>query len=572
MLLDLRFNIFKSIIAKHKTSMMFISVLLFSASVFSLVYLYEKIFSDMMSVASYLTWHSMFEFSSILICFAVFSASFFTYDQTKSLRSAFLGSVLLAVGIIDAFHTLSYKGMAEFFILNTSANRATTFWVISKLVASIGFVIAGFIDVNKKSELRKWIFLYPPIIFSFSVLFLVTYFPEFFPAMFIEGYGLTELKKGLEFIIILLFGVAIIKFLAEYKKSSDNFLMHISVALLLNIIGELAFVSYSNVNDIYNYLGHVYKVASYFIIFRIMFINDVQKPYIELANAKGKIKDYAENLDRIVEARTEALVRVNKRHLENLEYARDIQRSMLPLVLPQDGGANFFAKYFPAESVSGDFYNVFKIDENNTGLYIGDVSGHGVPAAMLMVFLNQTINSVKEAEGDNFETIRPSYVLNKVYESFNKTNFKEDIYIVLLYAVYNRITQELTFASAGLNVQPLIIKGDGEIIEMAIAGFPICKFIEYYDVKYEDSTISFDEGDKVLFYTDGIIEAENKSGERFSEMRLKTILHTSFMESSDKLADTIERKLFKFMDSNILKDDISYLIMEIKRGTVTNTI
>jgi len=107
--------------------------------------------------------------------------------------------------------------------------------------------------------------------------------------------------------------------------------------------------------------------------------------------------------------------------------------------------------------VSGDFCNVFKIDNDNIGFYIGDVSGHGVPAAMLTIFLNQTVKTLLEMETNELNKISPAMVLENIYRSFNSTNFDENVYIVMIYAVYNRHTQVLTYSSAGLNVSPILI-------------------------------------------------------------------------------------------------------------------
>ncbi|NLW26580.1 MASE3 domain-containing protein, partial [Acetivibrio saccincola] len=76
--------------------------------------LFEEEFERIMSIANYLTWHYLFEFISILVSFSVFVVSYYTYDQTRNLRTVFLGSVFFTIGMIDMFHTLSFKGMPDF--------------------------------------------------------------------------------------------------------------------------------------------------------------------------------------------------------------------------------------------------------------------------------------------------------------------------------------------------------------------------------------------------------------------------------------------------------------------------
>jgi len=137
--------------------------------------------------------------------------------------------------------------------------------------------------------------------------------------------------------------------------------------------------------------------------------------------AKQELRKYADNLDKIVQERTLELEELNKKLMEDLEYARDIQKAMFTLHHPDWQKVRFEAKYYTAERASGDFYNVFKLDGNNIGFFIGDVSGHGVPAAMLTVFLNQTIKTLVEVEIN--VAMSPSKVLESIYKSFNNSEF-----------------------------------------------------------------------------------------------------------------------------------------------------
>lgn len=532
-------------------------------SVFGLVYLLKDEFSAAMSVANYLTWHNLFEFSSVLISLSVFVVSYYTYEQTRNLRSVFLGSIFLAVGLMDAFHTLSYKGMPAFLVENSDANRATTLWIISRLIAGAGFLAASFIRSKKGSGINRRIFLIVPMVVSFLVLIIVTFFPWLLPPMFIEGSGLTAYKILSEYIIILLFVFTVIKFISEYKTTKDRLVVLFCVSLVMSIFSEIAFVLYSSVYDIYNYLGHIYKFLAFFIIFRVIFINNIQQPYHDLYQAKQELKEYADNLDKKVQERTIELKQLNEKLLEDLEYARDIQKAMFPSRHPVWDKVLFEVKYYPAERVSGDFYNVFKLDNENIGFYIGDVSGHGVPAAMLTVFLNQTVKTLIEVETNELDLMSPSEVLDSIYKSFNTTNFREDVYIVMLYGVYNTSNRTLTYSSAGLNVQPLLIRHSGEVSEIELKGFPICKFIEFYSGEYENNTLSLNPKDKILFYTDGLTEAHNSDNEFFGDKRLKKILNINKQQSAHEIAQSVSDDVFEFMKDKELKDDITFFIMEV---------
>lgn len=521
----------------------------------------EANFAEFMSVASYLTWHNIFEFVSIIVSVSVFLVAYYSYEQTGQFRSIYLGSVFLTVALVDGFHTLSYKGMPDFLIANTTANRATTLWVISRIIASLGFIFAGYSPKkNKILKFSKNIFLVVPLCLSLGILIIVTWVPDLLPLMYEEGVGLTELKKNLELVIIFLFFISGIKSVLRYFKSGETLELTFTFSMVLSIYSESAFMQYSSVYDIYNYLGHIYKFLSFFLIFRVIFITNIRKPYIELYDAKQELKNYANNLDSIVQTRTKELRKLNNQLMEDLKYAKDIQKAVYPSRLPQSRKVAFDAEYFPAEIVSGDFYNIFVSDEENIAFFIGDVSGHGVPAAMLTVFVNQTVRTLLETKST---IIDPSTVLNNIYKSFNKTNFGEEVYIVMIYAIYNIGKRELRYSSAGHNVEPILIKESGEIEEIAIKGFPICKFGEYINDQYVDATLTLSPKDKLLFYTDGLIEAQNAEKDFYSKERLIDLIKSNSKKSAKELKALISDSLFEFTGLYALKDDVTFFIMEV---------
>jgi len=555
----------KSVLSNNKMYIFLVLLALFSGVLFRFAYIFQEDFHYIiMDVATYLTWHIIFEFCSVLVGFVVFVVAFYTYDQTRNLRSMLVGSVFVSTSLIDFFHMLSYKGMPAFFVENTSANRATVFWIISRLLMSLGLAVTSFIPGDRKSRANKMVFAAPPFFFSIFVLIVATYFPWMLPAMYVDGVGLTPTKIILEYVVIFLFAVAIFKLLLNYGKIKDDLIALFAGALMVNIFSEVAFVSYDQVYDIYNYLGHIYKFIASFMIFRVIFIYNVQKPYVELSAAQKELRNYAENLDKLVDQRTRQIMKMNEMFLEDLKYARDIQKALLPSKLPDSDEVSFSARYFPAERVSGDIYDIFKLDNMNIGFFIADVSGHGVPAAMLTVFLKQSIRARNENNGNEGEIHKPSEVLRNLYDSFNDTNFGDEVYIVLVYGVYNLKSRRLTYASAGLNVSPLIVKSSGLIYELEMKGFPICKFRDFYSSCYTDKTIQLEGGDKVLFYTDGLIESENSEGERFTELRLKNSLSSGSKKTCTELSKAIETDLFNFIDMNRLKDDITFFVMEVK--------
>ena len=137
------------------------------------------------------------------------------------------------------------------------------------------------------------------------------------------------------------------------------------------------------------------------------------------------------------------------------------------------------------------------------------------------------------------------------------------MYIVLIYGVYDTETGILTYASAGLNTFPLLLDGQGGLREIALEGFPICKTLEYCDIAFHDETIQLKKGDRVLFYTDGLVEVKNEMGERISERSLKEAITKNKGLDAEEISDRIVHRLFDHMDMSMLNDDITFLIMEV---------
>ena len=186
------------------------------------------------------------------------------------------------------------------------------------------------IPARSNIRLNKILFFLVPVALSMLILNLVTYHPAVVPPMYIEDQGLTETKIVLEFVVMLMLLLGVFVLGREYKTTGDRFTIVLSCALLVSIFSELSFTLYTDVYGIYNFIGHLLKFIAYFMIFRVTFIQNIRQPYRELSEAKDEIKNYADNLDKIVEQRTEQINEIHKKLLSDLEYARDIQMSMIP--------------------------------------------------------------------------------------------------------------------------------------------------------------------------------------------------------------------------------------------------
>jgi len=538
----------------------FLSLLLYFTAGF-----YNDAFMGVVSVTNYLTWHLIFEFASVLVSFSIFTVTYFVYKESRRLSMIVLGCAFLLMGTLDAFHTFSFKGMPDFFIANATANRATTLWILSRLLGSMGFLLAVLIPDNKRGKTNNGVFAVGTFLFSILLFLIVTYCPNIFPPMIIEGSGLTMIKIIMEYIIILIMALTFLAVLAQYRKTSHDRDKQFLLALVFLILSEFAFTNYGSVYDAFNYIGHIYKVIAYMILYKAIYVDNVSEPYREMKRAQEELREDSNNLNKLVKKRTKDLEEANSILLKDIEYAKEMQLRLMPAKLPKDESVSIQAEYLPAERLSGDFYNLVRLDEDNVAIYIGDVSGHGVSAAMLTIFANQNITPLKPEEAMENRITPPSAILDQVYKSFNETNFKDETYILMLYGIYNRNTRVFRYASAGINVPPYIIRKSGEIEALDSKGFSICKLGDLVDPTYKNREVQLEKGDKLLLYSDGLVEARNTNNDIYGQGKMEKYLKENHFLRASELKSALKKNLYNHIGkSHMLMDDVTYVILEVK--------
>lgn len=543
---------------------MILITFLMSSAFFYLVRFLENHIYQIYVADYYSVIHTIIELISIIMYIASFLIILYVGDRDKRLRMKVLAMMLLFIGLIDFWHTFSYAGMPGV-LVESSIQSATLFWIIGRLGFASGILLSSFISIETKlKNMKKWIITAVPFFLSLIFLVAVSYFPNRFPILFIEGYGLTTTKQVLEYVIIMMLIIAFINFAKEYNKTKLEVLPLFLSALIVSIFSEMAFISYFNVYDTYNLLGHIYKLIAAYMIFKVLFVFNINEPYNKLGLAEKEISQYANNLERLVNLRTEEINQGNRDMLRDIEYAKTIQKAIMSIKHKQYGNMEIYSEYIPYEKVGGDFYGLKDLNEKHLAFFIGDVAGHGIPAAMMTIFMNQTIVTEKIFQSGIQEVYAPNEVLKNLYKEYNETDFPLEMYAVMLYGVYNKETKKLVFSSAGLNTYPLVYKENTMVEIVEHVGFPICKIDKNYEPDFKNYEISLNKGHKMLFYTDGIIDVSNRKGETFGEQRLIKILRRYGHQSPEELSQKILDKLMDFTQGVKLNDDVHYLIMEVK--------
>jgi serine phosphatase RsbU (regulator of sigma subunit)/putative methionine-R-sulfoxide reductase with GAF domain len=241
---------------------------------------------------------------------------------------------------------------------------------------------------------------------------------------------------------------------------------------------------------------------------------------------------------------------VRERLETEVQLARQIQQTFLPESLPELPGWELAARWKPARQVGGDFYDVFELPDNKLGLFIADVSDKGVPAALFMALTRTLVHAAV------IETDTPADAMKHVNDLLIPDT-EQGMFVTAVYAVLDMNSNELTYVNAGHN-PPLLVKSDGSQEYLTRTGVALGAA---EDMKYEHRTISLGQDDSLLFYTDGLTESYDMSGDFYGEERLEVALAENHFSSAGELMDVVEKNLMDFVGDMPAADDLTMLAL-----------
>ena len=278
--------------------------------------------------------------------------------------------------------------------------------------------------------------------------------------------------------------------------------------------------------------------------------------------------DRIRELERTLQQHNEKLSTANKRMEGDLSAAARIQHSGLPNTPLRIDGFNFAWAYHPCEQLGGDSLNIFRLDENHLGLYVLDVSGHGVPAALLSVTLNRHLMPHRDGsslitqaipEPPGYRITPPAQLMRKLNGLFPMTEDTNQ-YFTVLYGVIDLKTLLFRFVCAG-HPGPVLAGADGQARVIDHPGFPIGVLAE---AEFEEAEIQLRAGDRLFVYSDGIIEEANNAGVHFGK---ENLIRSVAQGRSLPLAASVERLLQEVRawhdDPDFVRDDLSILAVEV---------
>jgi serine phosphatase RsbU (regulator of sigma subunit) len=267
----------------------------------------------------------------------------------------------------------------------------------------------------------------------------------------------------------------------------------------------------------------------------------------EFGTLAASFNKMAEDLER-----HQALVVEQERLRRELELSRLIQTEMLPRAPLRLGAAEIGGLSLPAREVGGDFFNYFALSDGRLALLVGDVSGKGVSAALLMANVQATLRARLPLETD----------LARLADGLDRDideNTPQSVYLTLFLGILDVEQSRLRYVNAGHNPQFLLRQGGG-IQPLSSTGMPIALYAGH---GYQEAAVDIAAGDLLFFYTDGLVETENEQGDMFGSERLQALLAIEHGQRIDTVLERVDTAIRSFRGHAEPFDDATMMALRI---------
>ncbi len=231
--------------------------------------------------------------------------------------------------------------------------------------------------------------------------------------------------------------------------------------------------------------------------------------------------------------------------------ARSVQRAFLPSTLPDVKGCAIAAIWQPAADFGGDCYDVLSLGDDRAAISIADVAGKGLPAALLMSSLQASSRAFVAHDPT------PQTLVGSINRSLC-ANIHLDRFVTMCYGVLDTGARTLTFTNAGHN-PPVLMHADGTVERLTTGGLVLGVFD---NVSYEQRTVAVQPGDRLVLFTDGIVEAENADGLDFGDSSLVAAIARHLQQPAQRLATMLFEEVRRFAEDG-LRDDATLIVVAI---------
>jgi serine phosphatase RsbU (regulator of sigma subunit) len=336
------------------------------------------------------------------------------------------------------------------------------------------------------------------------------------------------------------------------SRMENNLIIWIIIGFLIAVIGAVI-VSFSLTRPLHRLTHAAHAISQGDLSMRITELSRSDEIGMLSSAFNKMVTDLGRHIDLLTEA-TKAKERVES----EIKLAAAIQESFHPKTFPETVDFDVWGACYPAREVGGDYFDVFAIDEDRYGFVIGDVSGKGLAAAMFMA-VSRTLFRVLAVDN------RPTdQVMTEFNERLVELDKGSNMFITLLYAVYDRTTRMISYTTAGHHMPYLYSPGDNgnrffllPPMETMVAGM-------MGGIEMKRAERKMKPGDVVVLYTDGLIEAMDDAEELFGEDRLEETLNTCTHLSPREICHRVVNTVFKHQIEEPQFDDMTLLVVRMK--------
>jgi len=268
----------------------------------------------------------------------------------------------------------------------------------------------------------------------------------------------------------------------------------------------------------------------------------------------------------VAQYRLVTAVKEKQRQLErDLEAAAYVQRRFLPQTPPDVPGLSVAWRFMPCAELGGDMFHVFVLSPGSLGLYMLDVSGHGAPSALVAVSLSQLLMPQSGYLLRQEAIIPPGEVLAALDRDFPMERFEK--HFTIFYGVLDLASGRLRYSGAGHN-PPLVLRADGGLERLSRGG-PMIGL--GFPAAFDEGTVALNAADKLLVYTDGLIQYQAADGGMFSQRRLEACALDRRGLPPERMVEALIAAMLEFGGNALPMDDVSLLCLEMARPGGTET-
>jgi phosphoserine phosphatase RsbU/P len=291
---------------------------------------------------------------------------------------------------------------------------------------------------------------------------------------------------------------------------------------------------------------------------QVDFMGDFSKAFNRMTQ---QLREAFEKIDR----QNQDLSHANERMKRDLDAAARVQRTLLPEAFPELTGWNFAWSYRPCDELAGDALNIVRLNEGLVAIYVLDVSGHGVPAALLSVTATRSLHpraggeaSLVAGPGANPDAVAPAIVASRLNAMYPMAS-NGDHYFTMIYGLLDVRTRRLRFTVAG-HPAPILARAGEQPKRLDASGLPIGMIDE---ADYDECTIDLQPGDRLYLHSDGLTEEVNAQSEEFGDDRLLSAIADAQGQGLDDAVESLVQKVIVWRGEEHLKDDVSILAMGV---------